>query len=126
MGTTVKRTLQNQLTNLINENASQKELVSLVKDFVTKYQLAEAEVSVLLWNTLMGAVEWSKKEELVADQSLKHLKNYTNLMAEFTKSSKSELALMIRIQEYCYDNMNFLKVFQKIIVLYYKGESVNY
>lgn len=121
MSASVKKELQSQLTNLINENAAVKELVSLVKDSVTKYTLAEAEVAVLLWNTLMAAVEWNKKEELVAEQALKHLRGYTSLMAEFTKSAKSELALIVRIQEYCYENMNFLKVFHKIVVLYYRG-----
>lgn len=69
----------------------------------------------------MNAVEWNKKEELVADQALKHLKQYTSLLAALTENGRSELALLIKMQEYCYDNMNFLKVFQKIVVLFYKG-----
>lgn len=71
----------------------------------------------------MNALEWNKKEELVADQALKHLKQYTSLLAALTENGRSELALLIKMQEYCYDNMNFLKVFQKIVVLFYKGRS---
>ena len=71
----------------------------------------------------MNAIEWNKKEELVADQALKHLKQYTSLLAALTENGRSELALLIKMQEYCYDNMNFLKVFQKIVVLFYKGRS---
>lgn len=71
----------------------------------------------------MNAVEWNKKEELVADQALKHLKQYTALLAALTENGRSELALMTKIQEYCYDNMNFLKVFRKIVVLFYKGRN---
>jgi hypothetical protein len=30
----------------------------------------------------MGTVEWNKKEDLVAEQALKHLKQYTPLLAK--------------------------------------------
>ena len=71
----------------------------------------------------MASVEWNKKEELVAEQALKHLKTYSPLLAAVAKSSKAELSLLVRIQEYCYDNMNFMKSFQKIVVMLYKSRS---
>jgi hypothetical protein len=73
----------------------------------------------------MSQVEWNKKEELVAEQALKHLKQYTPLFEAFTTTARSELALMLKIQEFCYGNMNFMKVFQKIILLFYKSELFN-
>jgi hypothetical protein len=78
-----------------------------------------------VWSTVMSQVEWNKKEELVAEQALKHLKQYTQLFEAFTTTARSELALMLKIQEFCYGNMNFMKVFQKIILLFYKSESFN-
>lgn len=70
----------------------------------------------------MAAVEWNKKDELVAEQAMKHLRTYTPLLAELTTSTKSEINLMLKVQEYCYENQSFMKVFQKIIVLFYKSE----
>jgi len=32
---------------------------------------------------------------------------------------------MIKVQEFCYENMNFMKVFQKIILLFYKAEIIS-
>jgi hypothetical protein len=78
-----------------------------------------------VWSTVMSQVEWNKKEELVAEQALKHLKQYTPLFEAFTTTARSELALMLKIQEFCYGNMNFMKVFQKIILLFYKSELFN-
>lgn len=75
-----------------------------------------------VWSTVMSQVEWNKKEELVAEQALKHLKQYTPLFEAFTTTARSELALMLKIQEFCYGNMNFMKVFQKIILLFYKSK----
>ena len=74
-----------------------------------------------VWNTLMNGIEWSKKEELVAEQALKHLRAYAGLLGALTDSARSELSLMLKVQEYCYENQNFMKSFQKIIVLLYKG-----
>jgi len=71
----------------------------------------------------MNAVEWSKKEELVADQAMKHLQQYASLLAVVTGSGRSQLLLINKVQDYCYDNMDFLKVFSKIIHLFYKSES---
>ena len=68
----------------------------------------------------MEAVEWNKKEELVADQALKHLRVYAPLFAANTQSDRAELTLLVKVQEFCYDNMNFMKVFQKIVVLFYR------
>jgi len=61
LSSSVKKELQSQLTNLINENAAVKELIALVKESVSKYVLNESEVAVILWNTLMSAMEWNKK-----------------------------------------------------------------
>lgn len=73
----------------------------------------------------MSQAEWNKKEELVADQALKHLKAYTPLFEAFTNTARSELTLILKVQEFCYDNMNFMKVFHKIILLFYKSKSWN-
>jgi len=70
----------------------------------------------------MTQVEWNKKEELLADQALKHLKQYSPLISAFSTTARSELALMLKVQEYCYENMNFMRVFQKIILLFYKSK----
>lgn len=69
----------------------------------------------------MSQVEWNKKEELLTDQSLKHLKQYTELLEAFSNNPKAEYALLNKVQEYCYDNMNFMKVFHKIVMLFYKS-----
>ena len=70
----------------------------------------------------MNAVEWNKKEDLLAEQALRHLKKYSSVLQAFTPESESELLLLQKIQEYCYDNMNFMKLFQKIIMLFYKSK----
>lgn len=72
----------------------------------------------------MSLGEWNKKEELVAEQALKHLRTYTPLFEAFTSTNRSEMALLLKVQEFCYENMNFMKAFQKIVLLFYKSEFI--
>jgi hypothetical protein len=122
LGDKAKKELQGHVSNLIREEASAKEVIAAIKEATAKNGFSEHDIVVLLWNTTMNAVEWNKKEELVAEQALKHLKNYAPVFKTFAKSPRSQLSLMVRIQEFCYENMNFLKVFQKMIFLFYKAE----
>lgn len=50
------------------------QMVVYVKEEMKRNQLQEQAVIGLLWTCLMNAVEWNKKEELVTEQALKHLK----------------------------------------------------
>lgn len=45
-----------------------------MKEEMKRNDLPETAVIGLLWTCIMNAVEWNKKEELVAEQALKHLK----------------------------------------------------
>ncbi|XP_023220828.1 basic leucine zipper and W2 domain-containing protein 2-like [Centruroides sculpturatus] len=121
----VKKELQQQVFTRLKEKASVKEIIPIVKEYMIKYSLPEPDVAVLLWTSLMAIVEWNKKEELVAEQALKHLRQYTSLLSAFTQNAKAELALLVKVQEFCYDNMNFMKVFQKIVVLLYKTDVLS-
>ncbi|GLH01790.1 hypothetical protein R5R35_002839 [Gryllus longicercus] len=121
----VKKDLQSQLEEQLSEGQPIKDIVADIRDTASKSGIQDHEMVVLIWSTIMSQVEWNKKEELVAEQALKHLKQYTPLLAAFTATAQSELVLMLRIQEFCYDNMNFMKVFHKIVLLFYKTDVIS-
>jgi hypothetical protein len=73
----------------------------------------------------MSLGEWNKKEELVTDQAVRHLKPYCPLFQAFASNHRSELGLILKIQEFCYENMNFMKAFRKIVLLFYKTEVIS-
>jgi len=118
----MKRGVQSSLEDMIHNEEPVKEMISLVKEHMTKTNMPEHEMIVMVWNTLMNAVEWTKKEELLTDQVLKYLKQYSTLLAALTQSARAQLTLLVKMQEFCYDNMNFLKVFSRIVVLFYKSD----
>ena len=55
-----------------------------------------------------------------------YLQAYTPLFSSVTTSGRAQLALLNRIQDYCYDNMNFTKAFQRIVLLFYKSKACIY
>ncbi|XP_022295017.1 eIF5-mimic protein 2-like [Crassostrea virginica] len=120
----VKVELKKHVTEMMKDEEPPKEMVAYILEHMQKHNLRDQEVTILVWSTIMASVEWNKKEELVAEQALKHLKTYSPLLAAVAKSSKAELSLLVRIQEYCYDNMNFMKSFQKIVVMLYKTDVI--
>lgn len=121
----MKKGVQSKLEEMIRNEEPVKEMVVYLKDHIAKNGTQEHEIIVLVWNTLMNAVEWNKKEELVADQSLKYLKQYTGLIGAVSGSGRAQLLLITKIQDFCYENMNFLKVFAKIIQLLYRTDVLS-
>lgn len=121
----VRSDMSRTLTDAIADEKSGKEIIAELKEFVTKTGISEQEVAVLVWQCIMNAEEWNKKEDLLQDQVVRHLKKYVTLFAAFTTNFKSELHLLNKIQEYCYDNMNFIKSFNKIVLLLYKTDVLS-
>lgn len=123
--TELKKGVQAKLENMIRNEESVKEMILFIKDHIAKNGMQEHEVVVLVWNTLLNSVEWNKKEELVAEQALKHLKQYTSLLQSVSRAGRAQLILITKIQDCCYENMNFLKVFSKIIQLLYRTDVLS-
>lgn len=61
----------------------------------------------------------------MTDQAVRHLKQYTSLFAAFAQTARAELSLILKVQEYCYANMTFMRAFQKIIMLFYKTDVIS-
>nr|XP_044996997.1 basic leucine zipper and W2 domain-containing protein 1-like isoform X2 [Jaculus jaculus] len=117
--------LQKELQEQMSRGDPFKDIILYVKEEMKKNNIPEPVVIGIVWSSVMSTVEWNKKEELVAEQAIKHLKQYSPLLAAFTTQGQSELTLLLKIQEYCYDNIHFMKAFQKIVVLFYKAEVLS-
>ncbi|XP_055903105.1 protein krasavietz isoform X2 [Eupeodes corollae] len=120
-----KRELQQSLLDDINDDKPHTEIAADIKEFALKSNIPDHEIIYIIWSTVMSLGEWNKKEELVTDQAVRHLKGYCPLLKAFASNNRSELALILKVQEFCYENMNFMKAFQKIILLFYKTEVLS-
>ena len=87
----VKKRLIEEVKERLSSDAAEEEIIECCQQYMPA-QLNDIDVTVLvcavsvcvhvclvtssqqLWRAIMSAVEWNKKEELVAEQALKHLK----------------------------------------------------
>ncbi|XP_072902823.1 eIF5-mimic protein 2 [Hemitrygon akajei] len=120
-----RKELQKELQDQMARGDPLKEIITYAKEEMKKNSISEQTMISIVWNCVMGAVEWNKKEELLTEQAIKHLKQYSPLLAAFTTQGQSELTLLLKLQEYCYDNIQFIKAFQKIVVLFYKADVLS-
>ncbi|KAJ0009463.1 hypothetical protein NQD34_001165 [Periophthalmus magnuspinnatus] len=120
-----RKELQKELQEQMARSDPIKEIIAYTRDEMKKAGLSEQTIIGIIWSSVMSSVEWNKKEELVTEQAIKHLKQYSPLLKAFTSQSQSELSLLLKIQEYCYDNIHFMKAFQKIVVLLYKADVLS-
>lgn len=121
----VKKELQVLLQDGLADNRSQKDLVNEIKETATKEDITDRETICIIWTTVMSIPEWSKKEELVTDQAVRHIRQYVNLFKPFATNERSQLNLLLKVQEYCYSNMIFMRAFQKIVMLFYQTDILH-
>ncbi|KAJ8711952.1 hypothetical protein PYW08_008906 [Mythimna loreyi] len=115
-----RRELTQALLDELAEDKPIRDLIQELRDMAVKHSIPEHEVVAIIWQCVMSRGEWNKKEELLAEQAAKHLRHYTPLLAAFAQSAKAEIALLTKVQEYCYENMNFMRAFSKLVVMLYK------
>ena len=58
----------------------------------------------------------------MAEQVLRHVKQHVSLFQTFASTERAQLDLIVELREYCYDNMELMNAFQKLIILFYDGE----
>lgn len=56
------------------------QIIAYVREEMKKTSISEQTMIGIVWTSVMSAVEWNKKEELVTEQAIKHLKVSTPLM----------------------------------------------
>jgi len=131
----LKKRMQLQGSEIDNEEKTQIEkddahtlkindIISICKDS----KLPDRTILEILWGTMMKAVEWNKKEDLLAEQAFRHIHKHAVLLKAFThvdQEFKSTEARMIElVQDHCYDDLSFNKIFQKIIKLLYDTDVI--
>merc|ERR1719499_1282336 len=82
-----KKDVQRSLKSSISDEKPIKEIVLELKEAVKKNGLAEHEAVAMIWSSVMTAMDSNKREDLLQDQALKHLKNYISLFSAFTSSA---------------------------------------
>lgn len=121
--TGIKRNLQSDIIEMVSrEEADADAVIEKVQEVMAESGMKETDVIAMIWTALMNSVEWNKKPEQVAEQALHHLKAYHTVFAAFATSHRAQVQLLVRIQNFSYDNQSFIKIFNKVVLLMYKAD----
>jgi hypothetical protein len=123
----VKNELGLMVTQMLQDEAGveQSKLIESIRDVQVDHRIPESEIIKLLWPALIAAVEWNKKTELMMEQAMRHIKSNLQMIACWTKSDRAQITLMVTMQEYAFINQNFLKIYKRICLLFYKAEILS-
>ena len=58
---------------LLSNDSPHSEIIDACQEYIDNEELTEVDMTVLIWKSIMDAVEWNKKEDLLTDQALRHL-----------------------------------------------------
>ena len=62
------------LDEFMKNNAPISEIVEHCQETLAENStLTDVHIAILLWKSVMNAIEWNKKEDLLAEQALRHL-----------------------------------------------------
>ena len=67
-------------------------------------------------NCLVFAVAWKMKEDLISDK-------HSSICAPIRLPHHIQIALIQKVRDYCSENVSFVKVSPRIILLFYKGRA---
>lgn len=114
---------QKDLVELLATETPVPQIVDAVKDMLGRFGLTEGDVVDRVFTVIMEAGELEKKAD-VSDAAVRQVRTYAPVLGAVTTQVPSQLALMNRMQTYCYDNTACTKLFKPCVVLLYKTDVV--
>ncbi|KAI9207903.1 armadillo-type protein [Polychytrium aggregatum] len=121
----LKEELGQKLTLMFQENKTQVEIATFLKQQVAAHSWTEADVTPLLWQSLIAAIDWSGRAEQMEPQLVKVLGTWPKVFAMYCQSAKTELLLLTTVQKVCYEDARFLKHFKAIVANLYEHDVVS-
>lgn len=115
------RQFQKDLAELLATEAPVPQVVDAVKDMLGRFGLIEAEVIDRVFTVIMDSGELEKKPD-VSDAAVRLVRTYAPVLGAVATLVPTQLALMNRMQNYCYDNPACTKLFKPFVVLLYKTD----
>ena len=118
-----KKELKAKLDDVMSQDTpSIDELEEVSKD--AQSNLTDYDICWTLWRVIVPAREWNWQEDQVAEYVLSQLELYSCILQKFTQTGESQLVFLIKLQDYCYENLEFMQLFHKIVLLLYLHDVI--
>ncbi|CAG8803030.1 13592_t:CDS:2, partial [Dentiscutata erythropus] len=85
----------------------------------------ESDFVKVVWESMMQAVDWGSRAEQIEAQALRQVKQCSTILGAFSTNPKTELALVQKVQTYCYEDTKLMKHFRQIVQILYNEDVVS-
>ncbi|CAG8460319.1 12939_t:CDS:2 [Ambispora leptoticha] len=114
-----------QVKKMIDAESTPMEVVTYLKQQQKEGGWQETDFCQIVWESVIQAVDWGTRPEQIETQALRQVKTWSKVLAAFCTSPKTELALIQKVQVYCYEDTKLMKHFRQIIQLLYNEDVVS-
>eukprot|EP00123_Amoebidium_parasiticum_P001185 comp12232_c1_seq1/m.7019 comp12232_c1_seq1/g.7019 ORF comp12232_c1_seq1/g.7019 comp12232_c1_seq1/m.7019 type:complete len:418 (-) comp12232_c1_seq1:71-1324(-) len=112
------------LKEMFERGDSAADIIAKTDEFAKRTDMASDDLVALLWASMMAAIDWNKKPDLLEKDALRHIKANHKILGHYCSNGKTQLHLLLCMQSFCYDNMDFMKLFTKMVTVLYNTDVV--
>ncbi|KAL2914488.1 hypothetical protein HK105_206055 [Polyrhizophydium stewartii] len=106
-------------------NETPAEIKTAAKHLMTTNKWTEQETVTILWDSIMSSVDWSSRGDQIETLAVKTVGTWAPILATFCTSPKTEIALLVRVQQYMHDDSRLMKHFRVVVQNLYKHDVVS-
>ncbi|CAG8499576.1 17234_t:CDS:2 [Acaulospora morrowiae] len=114
-----------RVKKMLQAESTSAEVIVYLKHQMKEGRWQETGFVQIVWDAVMQAVDWGSRAEQIETQVLRQVKQCSNILSVFSTSPKTELALLQKVQVYCYDDTKLLKHFRQIVQILYDEDVVS-
>ncbi|KAJ3055272.1 Casein kinase I isoform delta [Rhizophlyctis rosea] len=113
-----------EIVDLLKAEKDVETILKCIDERVERFAWSAEDIIPILWDGLVAAVDWSSRPERIQMTLLELVEKYHTTLTAIS-SPKSEIALLHRIQKFCYDDKRFMDHYLTIVQNLYKHNVVS-
>ena len=125
MQSSIKQDTTVKLVEMLKSDSKSPEMISYLKQIMNENGLPEAEVIIMLFDSMISSIDWGSKPDQVDVLFQKFIPIWATSLVPFCTVAKTEISFLLKIQSVCYETSVFQKSFAKIVQLLYKFDVVS-
>lgn len=124
-GQELRKRLQQRLLDDFREKLPHVEVVRNVREFQREHHMSDSEVIGIVWQTINSNASCSSPANSSPEQTIRRLQTYAPLLNALCSTDSAQIALLMRLQEWCYEHHALFKSFERFAVHLYRAGVIN-
>lgn len=125
-GLVLRQQLKQRLLDDFREKLPQLEIVMNVRQFQRERHMSDSEIIGIVWQTINETnANMKAPGNASPEQTLRKLQIHAPLLNALCSTDSAQIALLMRLQEWCYEHPSLFKSFERLAVHLYRAGVIN-